>query len=67
MPPSEPVRFAYVGAGFVAQSIHIPNFAARPNCQFVALAEARKELGDAVARRHERASSLAAWSRITWS
>ena len=48
----EPVRFAYIGCGFVAQNIHIPNFAAQPNCNFVALAEARKELGEKVAARY---------------
>jgi predicted dehydrogenase len=47
-----PVRFAYVGCGFVAQSIHIPNFHALPECDFVALAEVRRDLGAAVARRY---------------
>jgi len=46
------VRFAYVGAGFVAQSIHLPNFAALPDCEFVALAEARPALGREVAARY---------------
>ncbi len=49
---SEPVRFAYVGAGFVAQRIHIPNFSSLSNCQFLALAEARPELGREVAARY---------------
>lgn len=49
---ADKVRFAYVGAGFVAQSIHIPNFAALPNCEFVALAEARPALGREVAARY---------------
>jgi predicted dehydrogenase len=49
---NEPVRFAYVGAGFVAQRIHIPNFSAQPNCRFIALAEARPELGQEVATRY---------------
>ena len=48
----EPVRFGYIGCGFVAQNIHIPNFSAQPNCQFVALAEARQELGQTVAKRY---------------
>src|SRR5690606_10153135 len=46
-----PVRFAYVGCGFVAQSIHIPNFASLPDCDFVALAEVREELGRSVQQR----------------
>jgi predicted dehydrogenase len=47
----DPVRFAYVGCGFVGQTIHIPNFAALPECKFVALAEVRPELGKEVAAR----------------
>ena len=48
----DPVRFGYIGCGFVAQNIHIPNFAAQPNCKFVGLAEARRELGEKVAKRY---------------
>ena len=51
-PSPDPVRFAYVGCGFVAQTIHIPNFASLPNGQFLALAEVRPELGREVAARH---------------
>nr|MDQ2733149.1 Gfo/Idh/MocA family oxidoreductase [Armatimonadota bacterium] len=47
-----PVAFAYVGCGFVAQSIHIPNFASLPGCQFLAVAEARPGLGEKVAARY---------------
>lgn len=50
--PDDPIRFAYVGCGFVGQTIHIPNFAAQPNCDFIALAEPRAELGASVARRY---------------
>jgi predicted dehydrogenase len=46
-----PVRFAYVGCGFVAQTIHIPNFAALGECEFAAIAEVRPELGQSVAKR----------------
>jgi len=49
---SAPVRFAYVGCGFVAQTIHIPNFAALPDCRFLALAEVREDLGPRVAARY---------------
>lgn len=49
---NNPVRFAYVGCGFVGQRIHIPNFASLPDCRFVALAEARPELGARVAARY---------------
>jgi predicted dehydrogenase len=48
---SPPVRFAYVGCGFVAQTIHIPNFRSLKNCQFVGLAEVRQELGRSVQQR----------------
>lgn len=44
-----PVRFAYVGCGFVAQNIHIPNFSSLPECDFLALAEVRPGLGQQVA------------------
>jgi predicted dehydrogenase len=50
-PPLRPVRFAYVGCGFVAQSIHIPNFRSLPGCEFAAIAEVRQELGRSVAQR----------------
>jgi len=49
---SDPIRFAYVGCGFVGQTIHIPNFASLPNCRFLALAEVRTELGLEVAARY---------------
>jgi len=45
------VRFAYVGCGFVAQTIHIPNFRAQADCDFIAVAEVRAELGKSVAAR----------------
>ncbi len=46
---SAKVRFAYIGCGFVAQNIHIPNFAALPECDFVGLAEVRPGLAEQVA------------------
>lgn len=49
--PSRPVRFAYVGCGFVAQTIHIPNFRSLKDCEFVGLAEVRQDLGKRVADR----------------
>ena len=48
----EPVRFGYVGCGFVAQRIHIPNFSSLPDCRFLALAEVRGDLGQRVAARY---------------
>ncbi len=45
------IRLGYVGAGFMAQKVHLPNFTSLPNCQVVALAEARPQLGEQVAQR----------------
>jgi predicted dehydrogenase len=47
-----PVRLGYVGCGWVAQQLHIPNFAALPECELVALAEVRGDLGQRVAARY---------------
>jgi len=35
----------YIGAGFMAQRVHIPNFLSIPDCELIALAEVRSELG----------------------
>jgi len=48
---AEIVRLGYVGAGFMAQKVHLPNFTNLPGCQVVALAEARPKLGEIVAKR----------------
>jgi predicted dehydrogenase len=48
----EPVRLGYVGCGFMAQRVHIPNFASLPNCRLVALAEVRADLREAVGERY---------------
>lgn len=47
--PDRPVRLGYVGCGFIAQHIHLPNFSGLKDCQLVALAELRPELGRKVA------------------
>lgn len=47
-----PVRMGYVGCGFVAQRIHIPNFVSLPDCRMLALAEVREDLGRRVAARY---------------
>jgi predicted dehydrogenase len=49
--PIAPVRLGYVGAGNLAQRVHLPNFAALPGCNLVALAEVRRDLGERVQRR----------------
>src|SRR5690348_8944540 len=48
MASAEPVRLGYVGCGFMAQKVHLPNFASIPECRLVALAEVREDLGQAV-------------------
>jgi predicted dehydrogenase len=46
------VRLGYVGCGFMAQKVHIPNFLAIPTCELVAVAEVRPELGERVRARY---------------
>jgi predicted dehydrogenase len=45
------VRLGYVGCGFMAQKVHIPNFMSIPECELVAVAEARPRLGGMVRDR----------------
>jgi predicted dehydrogenase len=47
-----PVRLGYVGCGFMAQSVHLPNFAAMANCELKAIAEKRPLLARKVASRY---------------
>ena len=48
----EPIRLGYVGCGFMAQKVHIPNFISIPDCQLMAIAEVRTELGQRVQDRY---------------
>jgi len=45
------IRLGYVGCGFMAQKVHIPDFTSLPGCDLIALAEVRQELGRAVQSR----------------
>ncbi len=47
----EKIQLGYIGCGFMAQKVHIPNFASIPTCELVALAEVRTELGKKVQNR----------------
>ena len=47
-----PIKMGYVGCGFMAQKVHIPNFVSIPDCELVALAEVRTELGRKVQARY---------------
>ena len=49
----EPIKLGYVGCGFMAQKVHIPNFTSLPNCELIGLAEVRPELGGKVQQRWE--------------
>ena len=50
-PCTAPIRLGYVGCGFMAQNVHLPNFHSMPGCQLVALAEKRPILREKVAAR----------------
>jgi predicted dehydrogenase len=45
------IRLGYVGCGYMAQKVHIPNFSALPDCELLALAERRQGLGRKVQKR----------------
>lgn len=45
------IRLGYVGCGYMAQKVHIPNYQAIPDCELVALAEVRQQLGRKVQAR----------------
>jgi len=46
-----PLRIGYIGCGFVAQRVHLPNLAAMPEVDLAAIAELRPELGRRVQAR----------------
>jgi len=48
----DPVKLGYVGCGFMAQKVHIPNFLRVSECELVAIAEVRAELGEKVQDRY---------------
>jgi predicted dehydrogenase len=64
------IRLAYVGCGFMAQNVHLPNFSSLAGCKLVALAEKRKLLRQTIAakygiaRAYERHSDLTSDSEI---
>lgn len=45
------LRIGYVGCGFLAQKVHLPNLAAMPECELLGLAEVRPRLGREVQAR----------------
>ena len=46
------VRIGFVGTGGMGQCAHLRNYATLPECEVVALAEIRKDLGEKVAARY---------------
>lgn len=46
------LRMGYVGCGFMAQKVHIPNLLSLPDVDLVAIAEVRPELGRRVQERY---------------
>ena len=46
------IRLGYVGCGMMAQRVHLPNFTSLADCEVVALAEVRRDLGEKVQRRY---------------
>jgi predicted dehydrogenase len=46
-----PIRLGYVGCGFMAQHVHLPNFSTLSQCALLAIAERRPQLARAVADR----------------
>jgi predicted dehydrogenase len=46
------IKMGYVGCGYMAQSVHIPNLASLPDCELVAIAELRQSLARKVQTRY---------------
>lgn len=46
-----PLRLGFIGASFIAQTVHLPSFAAAPGVTVAAIADPRQELCEAVARQ----------------
>jgi predicted dehydrogenase len=49
---SQPVRIGFVGVGSMGQCAHLKNYVTLPDCQVVAIAELRPQLGQKVAQRY---------------
>jgi len=48
----ERLRMGYIGCGFMAQKVHIPNLLALAECELLAIAEVRPHLGQRVQARY---------------
>lgn len=47
------LKIGFVGCGFMGQLVHLPNFCSLPDCEILALAEVRTELGKQVASKYQ--------------
>jgi len=52
MPEKKKLRIGFVGVGGMGQCAHLKNYATLPDCEVVALAEIREDLGRKVAARY---------------
>ncbi len=52
MDTEPPIRIGFVGTGTMGQCAHLKNYATLPECEVVAIAEVRPELGKRVAERY---------------
>jgi predicted dehydrogenase len=53
------IRLGYVGCGFMAQKVHIPNFSSISGCTVAAIAEVRSDIRTSVADRYSIAKRYA--------
>jgi predicted dehydrogenase len=58
---NKPIRIAMIGAGKIAQAIHIPALQRVPGCQIVAIADHRPALAAGVAQRHQIESATGSY------
>ena len=70
MAEQKKVRIGFVGVGGMGQCAHLRNYATLPECEVVAIAEIRQEMGKRVAAKYgvpktypDHAAMLAAESR----
>jgi hypothetical protein len=57
------LKMGYVGAGFMAQRVHLPNFLALEDCELLALAELRPRL----AARSGNVCAYRVSTQATWN
>jgi predicted dehydrogenase len=57
----EPIRVGVVGGGLIAQAVHLPNLAANPRTEVVALADPSARVGETLAGRYAIARTHLDW------